>query len=260
MHHGSDHRQPGRDVPNQLHRRGRPGLRRRVRRRHARGHVAALVITAKDAGREYGADNPTLEYSVDGLPDGDTIATPPTCTTTATASSPVGTYPISCSGAADDNYEISYVEGTLTVAQAAQTIDFGPIPDQVIGAPPLTLVATASSGLPVTLTSTTTSVCRFAPWKPNRLAIVAHRDVHPRGDPGGECELSRGGARDADLRGHGGAQHDHAHQQPATSVVGQPVKLTAKVTGASGTPAGSVTFMDGTAVLGTRPLVAVRRR
>jgi len=36
-------------------------------------------------------------------------------TTTATTSSPVGTYPITPSGAVDANYTITYVAGTLTV-------------------------------------------------------------------------------------------------------------------------------------------------
>jgi hypothetical protein len=39
----------------------------------------------------------------------------PTVTTTATAGSPVGGYPITASGAVDANYTISYVPGTLTI-------------------------------------------------------------------------------------------------------------------------------------------------
>ena len=53
--------------------------------------------------------------------NGDTSAnltTLPTLVTTATASSPVGTYPITASGAGDSDYSISYVAGTLTVANA----------------------------------------------------------------------------------------------------------------------------------------------
>ncbi len=54
-------------------------------------------------------------------------ATAPTCSTTATSSSPVGSYPSSCSGAVDPNYTISYVPGEVVVGSA-------------------TLVVTASSG------------------------------------------------------------------------------------------------------------------
>ena len=44
---------------------------------------------------------------------------PADVSTTATASSPVGTYTITASGAADANYTISYVAGTLSVTPAA---------------------------------------------------------------------------------------------------------------------------------------------
>ena len=40
------------------------------------------------------------------------------CTSTATASSPPGSYPITCSGGAGDNYSIGYVAGTLTIGNA----------------------------------------------------------------------------------------------------------------------------------------------
>jgi MBG domain (YGX type) len=43
------------------------------------------------------------------------LGTNPTCTTTATSSSPVGTYPITCSGAEGVGYSFTYVNGTLTI-------------------------------------------------------------------------------------------------------------------------------------------------
>ena len=66
---------------------------------------------------------PDDHASYSGLVNGDTApATPPTCSTTATSSSPVGTYPTSCSGAADPNYTFSYVDGTVTVTPAAASV------------------------------------------------------------------------------------------------------------------------------------------
>ena len=52
-----------------------------------------------------------------GFPDvsADDLTTPPTVTTTATTTSPAGTYPITVSGAASPNYTIAYVNGTLTI-------------------------------------------------------------------------------------------------------------------------------------------------
>jgi uncharacterized protein (TIGR03437 family) len=45
------------------------------------------------------------------------------------------------------------------VTQASQTITFGAVPSQALGGVPLTLNATASSGLAVTFTSMTASIC-----------------------------------------------------------------------------------------------------
>src|SRR5262249_32590609 len=87
--------------------------------------AAALTITANNESRAYGAANPTLAVAYSGFVNGDTaasLATPPPVSTTATAASAVGTYPITVSGAASPNYTISYVGGTLTVTPAVLTI------------------------------------------------------------------------------------------------------------------------------------------
>ena len=79
---------------------------------------AALTITADDQTKVYSALIPTLTASYDGFVPGDTatsLATPPSLSTAATASSPDGSYSITASGAADPNYTITYVPGTLTV-------------------------------------------------------------------------------------------------------------------------------------------------
>jgi hypothetical protein len=78
---------------------------------------AALTITAGDANMNYGAALPTLNVSYSGFVNGDnanSLSTPPSITTTP-ATSPVGSYPITPSGAVDANYTISYVAGTLTI-------------------------------------------------------------------------------------------------------------------------------------------------
>jgi hypothetical protein len=46
----------------------------------------------------------------------------PTLNTTATASSPVGSYPITAGSAADSNYSITYVPGTLTIDPASLNV------------------------------------------------------------------------------------------------------------------------------------------
>ncbi|MCU1379858.1 MAG: hypothetical protein JWN29_2841, partial [Acidimicrobiales bacterium] len=85
----------------------------------------ALVVTAPSPTRVYGAALPTLTPTYDGFAGADSeevLATPATCSTTATASSPVGTYPVTCSGAAIGGYAISYTAGTLTITRAPLTI------------------------------------------------------------------------------------------------------------------------------------------
>ena len=51
------------------------------------------------------------------------------------------------------------VSQSFKVIQNGQAITFNPIPDTVVGAPSFTLTATASSGLPVTYSSTPATVC-----------------------------------------------------------------------------------------------------
>jgi hypothetical protein len=80
-----------------------------------------LTITAPSATMTYGGTVPALTPTYSGFVNGDTAAsltTAPTCTTTATSTSPVGTYPVTCSGAVDPNYSFTYVAGTLTIAIA----------------------------------------------------------------------------------------------------------------------------------------------
>jgi len=79
---------------------------------------ASLTITASSATMVLHGTVPAITPSYSGFVNGDgpaSLTTPPTCSTAATSSSPVGSYPTSCSGAVDANYSISYVAGTLQV-------------------------------------------------------------------------------------------------------------------------------------------------
>ncbi len=84
---------------------------------------AHLVITAPTVTTPFGTPpnlTPTPgDYS--GFVNGDTSAnltTQPVCTTTATPTSPPGSYPVTCSGASDPNYIITYAPGVLTIVKA----------------------------------------------------------------------------------------------------------------------------------------------
>lgn len=79
---------------------------------------APLKVKAEDKTRLENTDNPVLTVVYSGFRNDETEAvldTKPTVTTTATKSSIPGTYPITVSGGSAKNYELSYVNGTLTV-------------------------------------------------------------------------------------------------------------------------------------------------
>ncbi|MDW3192959.1 MAG: MBG domain-containing protein [Cytophagales bacterium] len=96
---------------------------------------ATLSVTADDQSKTYGATNPSLTVNYSGFQNGDdatNLTAEPTASTTADETSPTGTYAITASGGAADNYTFTYVDGMLTVDQAAlsiqpidQTISYG---------------------------------------------------------------------------------------------------------------------------------------
>ncbi len=85
---------------------------------------APLTIRADDKSRSFGTENPTLTATFTGLVNGDTTAdiTGLSLSTTATASSPDGTYAIVASGASNANYDINFVNGQLTIGASTVTI------------------------------------------------------------------------------------------------------------------------------------------
>ena len=88
--------------------------------------------------------------------------TPPICTVSGTTVTivAVGTCSITASQSGNANYAAATpVTHSFTVGTTAQTITFGPLSNQVFGAAPFQLSATASSGLPVSFSSTTSGVC-----------------------------------------------------------------------------------------------------
>jgi len=86
---------------------------------------APLTITATSQTMTYGGPVPTLAVTYSGFVNGDgpsSLSTPPSITTTATSASPVAGYPIHVTGAVNNNYSISYVDGTMTVGKARLTV------------------------------------------------------------------------------------------------------------------------------------------
>ena len=101
-------------------------------------------MRADDKSREYGDANPAFSASYSGFKNGETLATSgvtgtPSLSTSATAASPVGSYPITAAQGtlAATNYSFSFVNGTLTVNKATLTVT----------ATALGLIVTADDGL-----------------------------------------------------------------------------------------------------------------
>ncbi len=80
-----------------------------------------VTITANNYTRQYGEANPTFGYTVSGA---DLVGVP-SVSCTATATSPVGTYPIVITQGTVQNGSVTYVNGTLTITKAPLTIKAG---------------------------------------------------------------------------------------------------------------------------------------
>ena len=80
-----------------------------------------VTITAKSYTRKYGEANPTFEFTTEGA----ALEGIPVISCAATATSPVGTYPITVTKGTVANYNVTYVAGTLTIEQAPLTIAAG---------------------------------------------------------------------------------------------------------------------------------------
>jgi hypothetical protein len=76
---------------------------------------------------------------------------------------PVTVTGYSITGSSAANYTLTQPAGlTANITQASQTITFNPLPSKNLGDPPFTLTATASSGLPVSYTSSNPAVATVA--------------------------------------------------------------------------------------------------
>jgi hypothetical protein len=82
---------------------------------------APLTVTASNASRPYNTPNPAFTAMVTGAVNGDTFTE--SFSTTAIQTSPAGTYPIVplASGTDISDYNVTYVNGTLTVTPASAT-------------------------------------------------------------------------------------------------------------------------------------------
>ncbi len=145
--------------------------------------AAPLTVTAASPSKVYGAALPALSYTTSPLVNGDTVATAliGALSTTATATSPVGGYPISRGTLAAANYSITFVPGTLAVTAAPLTVTASS-PSKVYGAALPTLTYTTSplvngdtvaTALTGTLSTTATAASPVANYPISRGTLAA---------------------------------------------------------------------------------------
>lgn len=116
---------------------------------------ATLAVTAKNATRVFGAADPVFAVTYAGFVGTDTAAvltTAPVATTTATAASNVGTYPITASSGVDANYAFSYVAGSLVITPASATVALAGVNGVYSGTPQSATATTVPVGLSVGFT------------------------------------------------------------------------------------------------------------
>lgn len=117
-----------------------------------------LTIKANDQTKVYGEPNPAFTYTVTGFVPGEeeSVFTFPLYISSTGINA--GTYPITPSNAAADNYAFNYVTGTLTIQKAAQAITFNGLPAKTYGDGDFNPGAANSANLPVTYTSSNPNV------------------------------------------------------------------------------------------------------
>jgi hypothetical protein len=156
---------------------------------------AVLTITANNTSMTYGGAVPALSITYSGFVHGDGTAdinTKPKVATNASTSSPVGTYPITVSGAADPNYTFIYHNGTMTVKPATLTITAdnksmqqgGPLPTLTVSYAGFVNKDNASSlttGPTVATTATGASAAGSYPIIPSGAADANYSFVYKQG-------------------------------------------------------------------------------
>jgi hypothetical protein len=208
---------------------------------------AALQVTANDATKLYGAANPTFAGTVTGAQNGDSFTE--SFSTTATASSPVGTYAIvpAVTGVKQANYTVTVVNGTLTVTPAALQVTTNNA-TRVYGTanPSFTGTITgAQNGDSFTESFSTTAITSSPVGTYAIVPAVTGANIaaYTQTVTNGTLTVTKAGTTTALSTSSGSIG------------AGTSVTLTAQLASATtGTPTGTVSFYDGSTVLGTATL------
>jgi len=227
---------------------------------------AALKITASSTTIGYGATPPSITPSYSGFVNGDTSASlspQPTCTSTVTSASAVGSYSTTCASAADANYTITYVAGSITVNQATPTVSVSGAAGLTSGPVEITVTVNGAAGADVPTGSVTVTDA-------NSKCTIKSLDATGNGT----CSLVENASEDGDTVAASyagdtnyvvakGATTEAVSVATPTVTLSAPTSASAglitydvTVAGQGATPGGSVVISDGTNTCNTGPLDA----
>jgi sugar lactone lactonase YvrE len=175
---------------------------------------------------------------------------------TATVSIPStqasGLYTVAVTYAGDTDYNAATaLSFQVQVGPQAQSITFNPLAPVTYGAAPITLSATATSGLPVTFTVKSGA----ATLSGNMLTVTGAGSVVIAADQAGNTLWQAAAEVTQTLTAGKAAPASIGLASSSNPVLVQnAVTLTATVPSAAGSPTGTVTFLDGATPLGTGTL------
>jgi hypothetical protein len=170
--------------------------------------------------------------------------------TLTTSALPVGSDSITANYGGDSNYVTATSAAVgVTVTQATQTISFSPSSPVTYGVSPITLSATATSGLAVTFSATGP-----ATLSGTRLTITGVGTVVVTANQAGNADYSAAPAVIQSITVNPATPAAALTSSVNPASYGGSVILTATLTGSGVKPTGTVTFLNGTVTLGTGTL------
>jgi hypothetical protein len=226
---------------------------------------APLTLTANNVSKPYGAPLPAFSVTPSGFVNGDTMAALAGTlgfVTSATATSPVGSYGVTPQGLSSPSYGIAFVAGTLTIVRAstATSVAASPNPDGLNQSVTLTAavaVVAPGAGVPSgivqffdggTLLGGASIVSGSASLTTNGFSAGTHSISATYGGDAAFAPSSGNGSFIVNSAANSSSTVVTSSLNPST--VGQSVTLTATLTAPSGA-SGNVAFYDGATLIGT---------
>ncbi|MDE1160625.1 MAG: FG-GAP-like repeat-containing protein [Acidobacteriaceae bacterium] len=214
------------------------------------GTTIAPTLTFNVANHVYG-DPPFAVNATSNSPGTITyslLSGPATITGSTVTVSGVGTVVLQASQSASGAYSAATVTASFNVSKASQTINFPAPPSPVTtSSGSVTLSATASSGLPVTFSVVSgpgTISGTTLTWNGTGTIVIA---ANQAGNDNFNAAIEVTHSIVVTLN----SANVLLTASPAVQFLGNPVILTATLTGTAGTPSGFIAFYDGSTLLAT---------